>query len=464
MSARLLVVDDERAVRTALEVNLSKRGDEVTLAEDADEALRLLRARPFDLVLTDVKMPGASGLDLLRRVRQSWPETPVVVMTGQGSVEDAVAAMKAGAADYLVKPVARDELFVVLDKALEQRTLRAELVQLRREVTERYGLERIVGVSPAMVRVYEQVAAVADSQATVLLQGQTGTGKELLAHALHYRSRRATAPFVRVNCTAIPESLLESELFGHEQGAFTGAVRQHRGKFEQADGGTLFLDEIGEIDAAMQASLLRVLEVGEFQRVGGTGTLTVDVRVVAATNRDLRAEVAAGRFREDLFYRLAVVTITVPPLARRLDDLPLLVDHFVQEIATREGRVVPPPSPDTLARLREHAWPGNVRQLRHAVERAVLLHREGEELHITAVEEAEAVADAGPAPTPVPTPVDGRPLGEVLEQVERAAIIQALRAAGGVQAQAARDLGLSKSNLHYRIRKLGIELADLDYR
>lgn len=463
MSARILVVDDDRAVRTVLEVNLRKRGDDVTTVPHVQAALEALRSEAFDVVLTDVNMPGASGMELLEHVRRAHPATQVVVMTGFGSVEDAVRAMKAGAADYLIKPIGKDELFLILDRALEQRTLRAELVQLRRDVQEKYGFEQLVGASPAMLQLYEDVAAVADSNATVLLQGPTGTGKELLAHAIHYRSRRARGPFVRVNCTALPESLMESELFGHEQGAFTGAVRQHQGKFEQADGGTIFLDEIGELELGMQAKLLRVLESGEIQRVGGRETLMIDVRVVSATNRDLREEVREGRFREDLFYRLNVVTLRVPSLAERQGDVPLLAEHFVRRVAESEGRDVPRISDTTMDTLQAYAWPGNVRQLEHLIERAVVLHRDGDTLDVALPDDARVAVDPRPDDRFPVLPDDGTSLNDALAAYERAMIIAALRACDGVQARAARRLDLSKSNLNYRIKKLGIELTDLTY-
>lgn len=456
--ARVLVVDDDKGVRTALDVNLGKAGHTVVLATHVDEALVALHEGPFDLVVTDVRMPGSTGLDLLGAVRSKWPDVPVVVMTGHGSVPDAVSAMKAGATDYLIKPVERAELLVVVDKALEQRALRATLVQLRQEVDRRFGFEHLIGASPAMVRLYEDVAAVADSQATVLLEGPTGTGKELLAHAIHHRSRRARAPFVAVNCGALPETLLETELFGHERGAFTGAVRQHRGRFEQADGGTLLLDEIGEIDLQMQVKLLRVLQSGEFQRVGGTDTLKVDVRVVAATNRDLRAEVRAGRFREDLYYRLNVVALRVPSLRERREDVPLLVDHFITMYAEKNGRSVPAPRRATIDRLRAYDWPGNVRQLEHVVERAVILHRDGDHLDIELPEELRP-REVGVDPLP---PI-GVGLPDLLLDVERNAVVAALKDARGVQAQAARRLGISRSNLNYRVQKLGLVLTSVDY-
>jgi len=350
---------------------------------------------------------------------------------------------------------------VVVDKALEQRALRAEVRQLRQEVRDKYGFDKLIGATPAMIHLYEDVAAVADTTATVLLQGPTGTGKELLAHAIHYRSERADKPFVRVNCAAIPESLLESELFGHERGAFSGAIRQHRGKFEQADGGTILLDEIGEIDPSVQVKLLRVLENGELQRVGGSETIHVDVRVIAATNKDLRAEARARRFREDLYYRLNVVRLDVPSLAERKADIPLLVEHFVRIYAERNGRPVPTVPRTSVERLMDYDWPGNVRQLEHVVERAVILSRD-EVLDIALPEDElrHESDERGPADV---LPPPGTSLQDALAEYEREVIIAALRASDGVQARAARRLELSRSNLNYRIHRLGIRVKDIEY-
>ncbi|MFT6142356.1 MAG: DNA-binding NtrC family response regulator [Myxococcota bacterium] len=453
-----MVVDDDRGVRTALRVNLSKAGHSVTLATNVEEALAALRSSPFDLVITDVKMPGETGLALLGRIREAWADTPVIVMTGYGSVEDAVSAMKAGAADYIIKPVEKAELLLLVDRALQTRALRAELIALRQEVEDKYGFDNIIGTSDAMVRLYEDISAVAASSATVLLHGPTGTGKELLAHAIHYRSARRSGPLVPVNCGAIPEQLLESELFGHERGAFTGAVRQHVGKFEQADGGTILLDEIGEMDLHMQVKLLRVLQSGTFQRVGGTKTLSVDVRIVAATNRDLREDVREGRFREDLFYRLNVVALAVPPLRDRRDDIPLLVDHFVATFCKKDSRDVPRPSHQTVQRLMSYAWPGNVRQLEHVIERAVILHRGGPSLEIPTPEDLRPSRDEHD-----PLPPAGTALPDFLAEHERHAIIAALKLENGVQARAARRLGISRSNLNYRIQKLEIAIKDVEY-
>ena len=456
VEGRVLVVDDERAVRTALRVNLGKEGFEVTEATTGEEALRLLGERPVDVVITDVAMPGMGGMALLDQVQERWPDTRVVVMTGYGSVADAVVAMKSGADDYIIKPVSKDALMVILTRAMKEKALLAELVQLRQEVQEKYGFEKLIGATPAMVEVYEQIDAVADTNARVLLQGPTGTGKELIAHALHYRSSRRNSPLVKISCAALPESLLESELFGHEKGAFTNAVRQHRGKFEQADGGTLFLDEIGEISPATQVKLLRVLESGEMQRVGGSETLKVDARVVAATNRDLRAEVSEGRFREDLFYRLNVFTIQVPPLRDRRDDIPLLVDHFLKRFCEENNRAALGATPATLQRLMDYSWPGNVRELQHVLERAVILSRGDELSALKLPESPDPVGEEALFP-------EGMTLQAALKEYERQVLIHVLKQSKGVQAEAARRMGLSRSNLNYRIQRLGIAIKDIHY-
>jgi two-component system NtrC family response regulator len=457
---RVLVVDDDKAVRAALRVNLEKAGLDVRLASTAEEALRVLHDHPVDIVLTDVKMPGASGLELLQEVKSRWLDIQVVVMTGQGTVEDAVRAMKHGAADYIIKPVSKEELLVVLDKAAREKALLAEVEQLRQEVQDRYGFENVIGGTSAMREVYDLVATVASSSALVLLTGPTGTGKELIAHAIHYRSARRDAPFVRVNCAALPEGLMESELFGHEKGAFTGAIRQHFGKFEQADGGTILLDEIGEVPLATQVKLLRVLESGELQRVGGTQTIKVDVRVIAATNRELRREVKEGHFREDLFYRLNVFHIPMPPLVERRDDIPLLAQHFVDKYAERHKKAAKRLASDALQALVGYHWPGNVRELEHVIERAVIVATGEEIAHVRLPEldpdEAREAAERGMLPA-------GATLGAVLDHTERRLIIEALKIEKGVQARAARRLGISKSNLNYRINKLGISVRDVVY-
>lgn len=450
---RILVVDDDAAVRSVLRVNLGRHQMAVTLASTADEALEILRSQPIDLVLTDHRMPGATGLELVDRVHHAWPEMPLIMMTGYGSIEDAVAAMKAGANDYLIKPVEKDELILVIQRALDQRALKAEVRELRAAVQARYGFENLIGTSASMQALYQDLVATADTSATVLLQGATGTGKELIAPAIHFRSRRAQGPFVRINCAAIPETLLESELFGHEKGAFSGAIRQHLGKFESADGGTILLDEIGDVHLNVQAKLLRVLENGEFMRVGGRATLRADVRVIASTHRDLRAEVAAGRFREDLYYRLHVLTLQVPSLRQRPGDISLLTEYFVEKYAREHGRPVPKVSAQTLADLESYPWPGNVRQLQHHIERCVILSRGADPLEIPHPSDGTST----PIPTPTLLPPEGMSLQEALADHERHLIHAALRECGGVQAQAAKRLGISRSNLNYRIHRLGLE-------
>ncbi len=459
-AASILVVDDERAVRVALEVNLSKAGHIVSLADSAERALEIMRSQDVDVVLTDFMMAGMTGTELLATVKQHWPLTQVVLMTGHGTVERAVEAMRLGAHDFVIKPVGRDELLAILDRAVRERGLLQQVARLKAEASERYGFDKLIGNTPAMQRVYDQVSAVAASDAYVLLSGQTGTGKELIAHAIHHLSKRAGGPFVQVNCGALPGGLLESELFGHEKGAFTGAIRQHKGKFEQADGGTLMLDELGEMPLETQVKLLRILESGRFQRVGGTAEIHVDVRVVAATNRNLRDEVASGNFREDLYYRLNVFEITLPPLRERTDDIPLLVDHFIQKFATKHEKPVEGASQDAITALQKHPWPGNVRELEHVVERAVLLSStpilEGFDL-------PAGPASPGEAGQPG-LPSAGQSIADALRGIEREMVIAALRAENGVQARAARLLGVSRANLNYRIQKLDIQIKDVQYK
>jgi len=453
----VLVVDDDRGVRSALEINLSKAGWTVRLAETGEEAINVLREFGVDVVLTDLMMPGMSGMELLADVRQRWPSTQVVLMTGHGTVERAVEAMRLGAHDFIIKPVSKAELIAILERALREKTLTDRVEHLEAATAERFGFERLIGNTPAITAVYEQVAAVADSDALVLLTGPTGTGKELFAHAIHYRSRRRNGSFVQVNCAALPSGLLESELFGHERGAFTGAVRQHKGKFEQADGGTLLLDEIGEIPPETQVKLLRILESGRFQRVGGTHNLQTDVRVIAATNRDLREAVRAGDFRKDLYYRLDVFRIAVPSLRDRRDDIPLLIDHFIQKYAQQHEKPALTASEAALLPLMEHSWPGNVRELEHVVERAVILSTSPtiERFNLT---ESLDIADGNDALLP-----PGMSIQDALRERERDLVIAALRLEGGVQARAARRLGVSRANLNYRIQKLGIVVKDITY-
>src|SRR5512147_1910481 len=370
MSALVLVVDDEKNIQVTLSRALSMAGYAVETAGGGREALEKIAALPVDVVVMDVRMPDLDGLAVLEKARETRPELPVIIMSGHGSIETVRSAFKLGAFDYLEKPITeKDKLLVAVKNALALQSLRAENDALRREA----GALEMVGSGPAMQRLFEIIGRAGPSEGRVLITGENGSGKELVARALHEHSRRREGPFVKLNCAAVPAELIESELFGHERGAFTGAVAARRGKFELADGGTLFLDEVGDMPAAMQAKVLRVLQEGEFERVGGQQTLRCDVRVVAATNKDLGAEVKAGRFREDLFYRLAVVPIHAPPLRERREDVPALAERFLSEACERNGRRPMRLAREAVAALQAHAWPGNVRELRNLVERLAIL-------------------------------------------------------------------------------------------
>ena len=448
--ARILVVDDEKNYLVVLAALLSAEGFEVTTAPNAARAAALIAEDEPDLVITDMRMPGMSGLELIQQVKPTHSDLPMLVMTAFGTVENAVEAMKAGASDYITKPFKNQELVLTVRRALTMRKLLTQNRLLREELGSQRGFSNIIGDSKAMQDVFELVEKVAATKATVLLTGESGTGKELIARALHARSPRAEEPFVAVNCMALTETLLESELFGHEKGSFTGAVARRKGRFELADGGTLFLDEVGEIAQSLQVKLLRVLQERTFERVGGGQEIKVDVRIVTATNKDLAALVKEGSFREDLYYRLDVVRIDLPPLRRRKEDLPLLVAHFVKKFAAEMGRPAPEVSKEAMQRLYDHSWPGNVRELENALERAVIL--------------------AGGNITPQDLPLQGgqdEPGSEIslprgmtitqaVEELELRMIQRALAENNGVAAHAAQTLGVTKSNLAYKMKKYGL--------
>ena len=442
---RVLVVDDEVNARTALAELLTDEGFEVETAADAFKALGKIETFAPDVVVTDLKMPGMDGIELVQRLRALNDPPVVVVMTAFGAVQSAVEAMRAGASEYLTKPINLDELLVSLARVLEHQALRREARQLRQRVRDRVAPANIIGDSPAMQRIFEVIDQAAPSRATILITGESGTGKELVANAIHDRSPRAAGPFVKLHCAALAESLLESELFGHERGAFTGAVARRDGRFQQADGGTLFLDEIGEISPALQVKLLRFLQEHEFERVGGGQTVRVDVRIVAATNRDLADEVARGRFREDLFYRLNVVSLHMPSLRERKTDIPTLAAFFLDRYARENGRAVTELSPETMALLCSHDWPGNVRELENAVERAVVMSQG------PVIEPRHLPANVRPG---VPTQ-PGLPAipGSTLAQLERYAILETLRATGGSTSRAAEMLGVSVRTIQYRLHE-----------
>jgi DNA-binding NtrC family response regulator len=445
----ILIVEDEAKMRRLLELNLGEDGFTTFSAEDAEAGLKLLHQNPIDLVLTDLKLPGMNGLEFLQAVKRQNAALPVVVMTAFGSVETAVEAMKAGASDYVLKPFSLSEMRMVVRKELDVRDLREENRSLREALGERYAHPNVVSRSPKMQEVLATVERVALTNATVLLGGESGVGKDLIARAIHEKSRRANGPFLKINSTAIPENLLESELFGFEKGAFTGAVASKPGKFELADKGTLFLDEIGDIPPATQVKLLRVLQEREFERLGGTKTVKVDVRLIAATNRDLREALEQGTFREDLYYRLNVVPIDIAPLRERREDIPELVNLFVSRFAGESGKLIEGITPQAMQMLVNYHWPGNVRELQNIVERACALSKgpqlEASDIHI----------DVRPSKSGNGAP-GFLPEGMTLEQWEDEMVQEALRRANGNKSQAARLLGLSRNALRYRLSKIGI--------
>lgn len=451
----VLIVDDEKNTREGLGRAL-RRDYDVFLAENAQTALAALEANRIDVMLSDVRMPGVDGLDLLKDVRVRYPEVVCIMLTAYGNVETAVEAMKRGASDFLTKPVNLDHLDITLTRALKQHRLENENRELKRQLDSKYGLESIIGSSPVMERMFDIIRQASPTQATVLIQGASGTGKELVAQAIHRLSNRADGPFIAVHCAALSSSLLESELFGHEKGAFTGAVVQRKGRFEMANGGTLFLDEISEIEPSVQVKLLRVLEERKFERVGGGETLEVDIRIIAATNRDLKQYVDKGKFREDLYYRLDVVEIRMPLLKERGGDIAVLCDRFMKEFAAGNGRSVARISPEAAALLQAYSWPGNVRELRNTMEKMVVLAH-GDVLTVDdvpanirgeAVQSGLAVTGAKPVVL-----IDDVTASESLAELEKRKILAALDVANGNRSKAALALGISRRTLHRKLNE-----------
>jgi DNA-binding NtrC family response regulator len=442
-------VEDEAYVRDSLLEMLRSRGFDVGAAGSVAAATDHLGRVPVDVVLTDLRMPGADGIELIRRLQSASPEIPVVVLTGHGTVSSAVECLKAGASDYILKPTDPDALEVALERALTTRSLRREVRYLRGATAPAVAIP--LGETPAWKRVMAMVEAAAPTDSTVLLLGESGTGKDLLAHRIHALSRRAGAPFVRVNCAAVPLEMWESEFFGHRRGSFTGAGADREGRFQLAHRGTLLLDEVGSMPPGAQAKLLRVLQDGEFDRLGDDQPTRVDVRIIAATNTDLEAEVPAGRFRADLYYRLDVVRIDVPPLRQRPDDIPLLARAFAEELAARLGRPAPELSPEALARLRAYRWPGNVRELRNVIERALILDP------VQGVEGLDLLPGSAAATAEPAGPDRELNLREALGRLERELLIEAERRSGGVRKEAARLLGIDPRNLGYYLRKHGLD-------
>ncbi|TAJ27600.1 MAG: sigma-54-dependent Fis family transcriptional regulator [Nitrospirae bacterium] len=453
---KILIVDDERSMRDVLSIMLKRAGYEVAVAADGDEAIEQISKEPFDLVITDLKMPKVGGLEVLKAAKKASSETVVLVITAFASTESAVEAMKCGAYDYLTKPFQVDEVQLIIRNALEKRRLSTENMLLKREMASQASFAQIVGQSEAMQKVFEMVRKVADSKSNVLICGESGTGKELIARAIHYNSSRSRMPFVAVNCSALPEPLLESELFGHMKGSFTGAVAHKAGIFEVADGGTILLDEIGETSPATQVKLLRVIQEREFRRVGGTRDVKVDVRIIAATNKDLEKAVAEGTFREDLYYRLDVIPIQLPPLRLRSGDIPLLAQHFLERFARGSGKTALALTPEAMQLLVAHEWRGNVRELENLIERAVAFASSPQ---ITEEDIRgwlhRPVATVQAYPTDLPA--DGLDLEVLISTLEKDLLLKALERAKWVKKKAARLLHLNTRSFRYRLDKYAIK-------
>ena len=448
MKKRVLVVEDEEKLRRVVELQLVSAGFEVDKAATAEEGVKVVDRA--DLVLTDLRLPNMDGLGLLALIRRQNAQVPVVVMTAYGSIETAVECMKAGATDFLLKPFSLDHLMQVVHKALEVRALRDENRQLKEELGRRYEYDNIIGRSEPMQEIFATIERVAPTRATVLLAGESGVGKDLIARAIHFHSPRRDRPLVKINCTAIPENLMESELFGYEKGAFTGAVTSKPGKFEQADTGTVFLDEIGDVPGPIQVKLLRILQEREFERLGSNVTRHTDVRIIAATNQDLRAALEQGTFREDLYYRLNVVPLNIPPLRDRKQDIPFLANHFIRKLAADSGSAVESITDAAMERLMAYHWPGNVRELENVIERSLVLCR-GSQLD---------AGDVRLESAPRPRSQNGQhflPEGLTLDQYEQELIREALRRADGNKSHAARLLGLTRNALRYRLTQMGLE-------
>lgn len=452
MTEKILVVDDDEGMRFFLGEALRKKDYEVDFATSAEQALTKVRKDYYSLIIMDVRLPGMSGIEAIKKLKELNPTAPIIVMTAYASDELAIQAVQEGAYDFFVKPIKLEEFLIILRRALEKRRLQLEVAQLEETLLKRYEFENIVGTSGPVQEVFALIKKVASTDSSVIIYGESGTGKELIAQAIHTHSLRKDKPFVKLNCVAIPEGLLESELFGHEKGSFTGAISQKAGKFELANGGTIFLDEIGDMTLATQAKILRVLQEREFERVGGTKTIKVDVRIIAATNKNLQKAVEEKTFREDLFFRLNVVPIYLPPLRERKADIPLLVEHFLKEARTKVKKPLLGISQDALELLMEYPWPGNVRELENCIERAAvivegdLITKDCLPLYVTTQE----------GPRPVATGADNS-LDGTLATMERKLILEALEKAGGVQVKAAKLLGITERSLWHRVKKYDIK-------
>jgi DNA-binding NtrC family response regulator len=448
-TGKILVVDDDSLMRDFLSETLNRSGYSVDLASTGEEALAKIRKEDYDVILSDIRMPTMGGMELLKTTREYLPDAKIVMMTAYGTVQNAVEAMKLGAFDYVMKPFSTDEIELAIKKAIDYKQLLLENKLLRSEVIEKYSFENIVGKTPEMQRIFELVEAVADAKATVLITGESGTGKELIAKAIHYHSSRREGPFIRINCAALPEGLVESELFGHEKGSFTGAIRQSRGRFELADRGTLLLDEISEITPHLQAKLLRVLQEREFERVGSGIPIQVDVRIIATTNRDLKELIEKGKFREDLFYRLNVVPIHISPLRERKEDIPALAQHFLKKYNLENNRQIEGISQKVYELFMEYFWPGNVRELENYIERAVVTAKG----KILTPRDFPKELSFGQ----IRLPSEKIEVGSTIDEAERKLILKTLEAQGGNRTKTAEILGISTRTLRNKLQEYGLK-------
>ena len=448
--SKILIVDDEVSMREFLEIMLSKEGHKVSSAGSGKEALNMLNDTIYDLIVSDVQMPGMNGIELLRNVKEVCPDTTVIMITAYASTESGVEAMKAGAYDYITKPFKVDEIKLIIKNALEKKRLEVENLLLKREFRERYSFGNILGNSPEMLKVYDLIEKIGPTKTNVLVEGESGTGKELVAKAIHHQSPRREKPFVAITCGAIPDGLMESELFGHMKGSFTGAIANKAGLFEMADGGTVFLDEIGELPLAIQVKLLRVIQERSFRRVGGTEDITVDVRIISATNKTLEEEVKKGTFREDLYYRLNVLQIRMPPLRERLSDVPILARHFLDKYAKEHGKDVKGITTVAMRILEGYSYPGNVRELENVIERGVALEQ-GAQLSAESLPGFKQLTYIPP---------EGLDLEEAVGKYEKALIVSALDKVGGVKKRAAKLLNISFRSIRYRLEKYGLNTGE----
>jgi DNA-binding NtrC family response regulator len=453
---RILIIDDSQDVCAHLAEYLRAEGFEVETSTEGAAGISLLESNFYDIVLTDLKMPGVDGMEVLRYLKEHAPESICIILTGYGTIKNSVEAIKLGAFDYLTKPVKLDEILITIQRALEHRDLKRENINLRSQLKKKYQFENIIGDSEPLQKIFETVEKVADTDSTILILGESGTGKELIAKAIHYNSYRREGPFVPVNCAAIPSELLESELFGHEKGAFTNAIRTRIGRFELANGGTLFLDEIGDMSPNLQSKLLRVLQERQFDRVGGIKTIKIDIRVIAATHQNLKKGVEEGKFREDLYYRLNVIPVEIPPLRKRVSDIPLLVHHFIDQFNRSKKREIQGIDAEALKRLMQYHWPGNVRELENVIERVVILSSKGilavDDLpeKFQSLEETGHVISTG-------IPEEGISLDSAVSEFEKTLILQALNKTGWVKNKAAQLLNLNRTTLIEKIKRQNLK-------